>query len=76
MRRLGGVVAGATCLALEAVEAVEAVGIGGGVGVVGVVGVVGIRGEAAEAITDSAGALSLQGMSISFIIIYNMVIVN
>ena len=73
MRRLGGVVAGATCLALEAVEVVEAVGIGG---VLGVVGIVGIRGEAAEAITDSAGALSLQGMSISFIIIYNMVIVN
>ena len=73
MRLLGGVVAGATCLALEAVEVVEAVGIGG---VLGVVGIVGIRGEAAEAITDSAGALSLQGMSISFIIIYNMVIVN
>ena len=74
MRRLGGVVAGATCLALEAVEAVGAVeGIGG---VLGIVGIRGIRGEAAEAITDSAGALSLQGMSISFIIIYNMVIVN
>ena len=45
-----------------------AVGIGG---VAGIVGIVGIRKGAAEAIMDSAGALSQQGKSI--IIIYNMV---
>ena len=43
----------------------------GAVGAVGIVGIRGIRKGAAEAIMDSAGALSQQGKSI--IIIYNMV---
>ena len=55
----------ASCVVFVKSEAV------GAVGAVGIVGIRGIRKGAAEAIMDSAGALSQQGMSI--IIIYNMV---